>query len=166
MEQYSGMEEGKTAGPGTAWQKANSRKRLPKCRRRKNHDPKKRGGKIMITDEQIKGLVNGTVDKEGLTKKDWRLISLHRGLPENFVQKYEDKVEWWQISVYQQLSEDFVRRYADRVDWMVLSGSNPMSESFMREFADWLDWRRICIYKRLSEDFMRNSQTGWTGIML
>ena len=77
---------------------------------------------------------------EVINDKDWKCISKHQQLSEDFIREFADKVYWDYISARQQLSEDFMREFADKVDWKCISIFQHLSEAFIREFADKVDW--------------------------
>ena len=52
----------------------------------------------------------------GTKYEDWETLSEHRGLTEDFIREFADKVDWECISIYQHLSEDFIREFKDKVD--------------------------------------------------
>ena len=91
----------------------------------------------------------------GTDYQNWTEVSCHKGLTEDFIRKFADKVDWFRISGIQHLSEDFIREFADRVDWTSVSMCQPLSEDFIREFAHKVDWENISAYQHLSEDFIR-----------
>lgn len=92
---------------------------------------------------------------EVINDKDWKCISKHQQLSEDFIREFADKVYWDYISARQQLSEDFMREFADKVDWKCISIFQHLSEAFIREFADKVDWDCISKYQHLSEDFIQ-----------
>jgi len=89
---------------------------------------------------------------------DWKNISAHQKLSEDFIRENVDKVNWNYISAYQKLSEDFIRENQDKVDWDYISKNQKLSEDFIREFQDKVNWCWISIYQSLSEDFIREFQ--------
>ena len=91
----------------------------------------------------------------GTNYQDWKSVSKHEGLTEDFIREFADKVDWYFISFCQHLSEDFIREFKDKVDWYWISRYQRLSEDFIREFADKMDWDLISIYQHLSEDFIR-----------
>ena len=78
-----------------------------------------------------------------------------RGLSEDFIREFQDKVNWNLISHYQKLSEDFIREFQDKVSWGTISYSQTLSADFIREFQDKMNWESISKYQKLSEDFIR-----------
>ena len=46
---------------------------------------------------------------------NWLLISRHKCLPEEFIEKHSDKVDWYYISKFQKLSEKFVKKYFSKI---------------------------------------------------
>ena len=51
----------------------------------------------------------------GTNYDDWVSLSMHKGLTEDFIREFADRVDWEWISQYQHLSEGFIREFADRV---------------------------------------------------
>ena len=51
----------------------------------------------------------------GTNYDDWVSLSMHKGLTEDFIREFADRVDWEWISQYQHLSEGFIREIADRV---------------------------------------------------
>ncbi len=88
------------------------------------------------------------------TKMSWKEISIHKGLCENFIDKYINKVDWFRISMYQKLSEDFINEHVDEVDWDYISIYQKLSEDFIDKHTDKVDWNYISMYQKLSEDFI------------
>lgn len=91
----------------------------------------------------------------GTNYQDWKSVSKHEGLTEDFIREFADEVDWVRISIYQYLSEDFIREFAHRVDWREISKFQHLSEGFIREFADKVNWNGISIFQNLSENFIR-----------
>jgi len=86
---------------------------------------------------------------------DWKHISEHCVLSENFIREFKNRVYWLHISEYQKLSESFIREFKDKVYWMRISEYQKLSESFIREFKDKVDWNYISQYQKLFEKFIR-----------
>lgn len=91
----------------------------------------------------------------GTNYDDWRALSRHNGLTEDFIREFQDKVHWDCISIYQHLSEEFIREFKDDVVWTLISIYQHLSEDFIREFTDWVDWDGISDNQHLSEKFIR-----------
>ena len=91
----------------------------------------------------------------GTNYQNWRALSRHNGLTEEFIREFQDKVHWDCISIYQHLSEDFIREFKDDVVWNLISIYQHLSEDFIREFKDRVDWDGISANQHLSEDFIR-----------
>ena len=91
----------------------------------------------------------------GTNCKSWKSVSKHRGLSEDFIREFADKVRWYWISIYQHLSENFIREFKDNVNWENISTNQHLSEDFIREFKNKVDWNHISYYQHLSEDFIR-----------
>ena len=93
--------------------------------------------------------------REFKDKVDWDLIGQYQHLSEDFIWEFKDKVNWAAISERQRLSEKFIGDFADEVFWYCISKSQQLSEDFIREFTDKVDWSWISMHQRLSEDFIR-----------
>ena len=91
----------------------------------------------------------------GTNYRNWRALSRHNGLTEDFIREFQDKVHWDCISIYQHLSEEFIREFKDDVVWTLISIYQHLSEDFIREFTDRVDWDGISANQHLSEDFIR-----------
>lgn len=91
----------------------------------------------------------------GINHQDWIEVSCHKGLTEDFIREFEDKVNWNWISKYQHLSEDFIREFKNKVNWCCVSTYQRLSEDFIREFADRVDWTYVSVTQHLSEEFIR-----------
>ena len=91
----------------------------------------------------------------GTNYQSWLSLSTHKGLTEDFIREFKDKVDWYNVSKYQHLSEDFIREFFDRVDWDYISTYQHLSEDFIREFFDRVNWNSISIHQNLSENFIR-----------
>ena len=100
------------------------------------------------------------------TKMSRREMSIHKGLCENFIDKYANEVDWHYISIYQKLSEDFIEKHADRISWNFISIYQKLSEDFINEHADKVDWDYISKYQKLSEDFIEEhtDKVNWGNI--
>lgn len=115
--------------------------------------------KEKITDQEYLQLMDGlqTINNnKGRT--DWDLISSARGLPELFIDTFQDNVNWEIISACQKLSEPFISAFRNKVDWDAISRYQKLSESFIREFKDRVDWSCIAHVHVLSESFIREFQ--------
>lgn len=91
----------------------------------------------------------------GTNYQNWKFLSMHRKLTENFIQEFANKLDWGKMSRHQNLSEDFIRKFADRVNWVSISYFQRLSENFIREFKDRVSWYYISISQILSENFIR-----------
>jgi hypothetical protein len=110
---------------------------------------------IVEVEKIIKELNLNCTLEEFQNKVDWRYISEHRNLSEDFIKEFKDKVDWINISKYQNLSENFIREFKDYVYWGFISKYQKLSENFIREFKDHIDWDWISKYQKLSENFIR-----------
>ena len=90
----------------------------------------------------------------GTNYPNWIEASCHKGLTEDFIREFADRVNWYWISQCQHLSEDFIREFADRVDWNLISMFQRLSEDFIREFQDKVDWDWISMFQHLSKEFI------------
>ena len=52
---------------------------------------------------------------------NWKEISIHKNLSENFIREFRNDVNWYWISRYQKLSENFIREFQKEVDWEHIS---------------------------------------------
>ena len=97
---------------------------------------------------------------------DWDGISSRQQLSESFIEKYKDKVDWDDISYGQQLSEPFIEKYKDKVDWNWISSRQQLSESFIEKYKDKVDWYRISSDQQLSEPFIEKykDRVNWNKI--
>ena len=104
----------------------------------------------------------------GTNYQSWLSLSTHKGLTEDFIREFKDKVDWYNISKYQYLSEDFIREFFDRVDWDYISTYQHLSEDFIRKFAKMVNWNSISIHQNLSENFIREfkDRVDWDGISM
>lgn len=102
----------------------------------------------------------------GTDYKDWKSVSKHKCLTEDFIREFADNVDWYWISAYQNLSEDFIREFKGDVIWGCVSKYQHPSEDFIREFKDRVYWVYISIYQHLSEDFIREfkDEVSWDWI--
>ena len=113
---------------------------------------------------QLSGIINVRIMEKilkraneilGTNYLNWRALSRHNRLTEDFIREFKDKVDWYFISAYHHLSEDFIREFEDKVNWVCISEYQHLSEDFIREFKDKVDWDFISVYQHLSEDFIR-----------
>ena len=91
----------------------------------------------------------------GTNYRDWKCVSAHNGLTEEFIREFQDEVDWKVISAYQHLSEGFIREFANKVNWALITAYQQLSEEFMREFKGRVCWDYISANQHLSEDFIR-----------
>ena len=98
--------------------------------------------------------LKGANEVLGTNYQSWLSLSTHKGLTEDFIREFKDKVVWRWISIYQRLSEDFIREFKDKVDWYNISKYQYLSEDFIREFQHKVDWNRVSQYQRLSKEFI------------
>ena len=87
---------------------------------------------------KLKELTN-KIEFEDILEKynyDWKKISLHEYLSEEFMNYYKDKLNWEIISEYQRLSESFIEKYKDYVDWYWISSTQKLSELFIVKFPN------------------------------
>jgi hypothetical protein len=100
--------------------------------------------------------------REFQDKVNWRAVSEYQTLSVDFIREFQNKIEetrsWDRISGYQKLSEDFIREFKDKLSWDRISGYQKLSEDFIREFKDKLSWGKISYFQKLSEDFIREFQ--------
>lgn len=93
-----------------------------------------------------------------LSPRDWSIISEHKKLTEDFIEKFADMVDWTRISEHQILSESFIERFADRVNWREISFYQQLSDAFTYKFYDKLDINRVIENSSsISEDFIRSN---------
>lgn len=85
----------------------------------------------------------------------WIIVSKRRGLSEETIRRYRDKVHWGSISYYQKLSESFIREFKERVNWYNICICQRLSEDFIDEHQALVDWKCVSIFQSLSEDFIR-----------
>ena len=69
----------------------------------------------------------------GTNCRNWRALSRHNGLTEDFIREFQDKVHWDCISIYQHLSEEFIREFKDDVVWTLISIYQHLSEDLDRK---------------------------------
>jgi len=100
------------------------------------------------------------------TVEEWKDISLYEYLPEEFMEKYQDKVYWNYISTDQNLSEEFIEKYEDKVDWSGISYYQKFSEEFIEKYKHKVDWSLISERQSLSEEFIERykDKVDWTWI--
>ena len=79
----------------------------------------------MINEKEI--IIN-ELTNPGLN--DWRRISQHKYLTEEFMEKYKDKIDWGIVSICQRLSESFIEKYQDKVDWVYINIHQELSKEF------------------------------------
>ena len=91
----------------------------------------------------------------GTNYQSWLSLSTRKGLTEDFIREFADRVDWEWISQYQHLSEGFIREFADRVYWYWISKYKHLSEDFIRKFTDRVYWYCVSQYQRLSENLIR-----------
>ena len=90
----------------------------------------------------------------GTNYQNWRALSRHNGLTEDFIREFAGEVDWDYISTYQHLSEDFIREFKKKVNWHCISVYQRLSEDFIREFKDKVHWYCISVYQHLSKEFI------------
>ena len=68
----------------------------------------------------------------GTNYQNWRALSRHNGLTEEFIREFQDEVHWDCILIYQHLSEEFIREFKDDVGWSLSSRDQQLCEGFIR----------------------------------
>ena len=63
----------------------------------------------------MKEIVLRFKDRDCITDDDWSNVSSIKGLSEDSIREFKDKVSWSKISRYQTLSENFIREFKDKV---------------------------------------------------
>lgn len=91
---------------------------------------------------------------------NWRIIS-GKGLSEDLVVKYIDRVDWTNISTKSNLSEDFVRAFKEYINWEYVIRKNKFSEQFLLDMRDYIEaekaWEQLSMWQDLSEEFMKEN---------
>jgi hypothetical protein len=87
-------------------------------------------------------------------KVHWPHISKYQKLSEEFIEKFKDKVYWYHISKYQKLSEEFIDKYKDKINWYCISRFQKLSEEFIEKFKNKVWWYQISRYQKLSPEFV------------
>ena len=67
---------------------------------------------------------------------NWKYISTHQKLSEDFIREFQDKISWNYISCNQKLSDDFIREFKDKIEWFLISKFQILSKKFIEEFKD------------------------------
>jgi len=110
----------------------------------------------MLIDSHGVSQIMNLKQAEALIKtRSWYNISRTFGLPENFIEKYKNKVDWHWISAHQKLSERFISKHSDKVDWETISSCQKLSERFISKNSDKVDWDWISMDQELSESFIK-----------
>jgi hypothetical protein len=84
---------------------------------------------------------------------DWFYISIHRNLPEEFIEKYSDKISdkinWDYVGREQKLSLKFMKKYANKLNWYYISYHQKLPIVFIKEFSDkiYFNYIPLCIFK-------------------
>jgi hypothetical protein len=50
------------------------------------------------------------------SEANWKYISKHKKLSEEFMKKNEDKINWYYVSQFQKLSEEFMSKYENKIN--------------------------------------------------
>ena len=98
--------------------------------------------------------VYGITGEEYENCRTWYKLSL-LPLPEEFIEKYADKVDWIAICAYQKLSEGFIEKYAGEVDWHYVSIYQKLSENFIRKYKNKLNLRVIARHQVISKELAK-----------
>ena len=101
-----------------------------------------------------------------MSEGNWKGISSHQRLSEEFIKRYADKVDWNRISLHQKLSEEFIERHADKVNWRSISAEQKLSAEFIERHSDEVNWYEISYYQTLSKEFMERhgDKLDWAGM--
>lgn len=46
----------------------------------------------------VQGLMAGTINERNITEGQWADIAITPGLPENFIDRYAERMDWWVLS--------------------------------------------------------------------
>ena len=96
----------------------------------------------------------------GITHESRRLNKQYN-LGCSLEEEFKDRVDWKHISEHNTLSEDFIREFSDYVDWNWISRCQVLSEDLIREFSDRVDWIFIFRDKNLSDEFKKEFKEGY-----
>lgn len=96
-----------------------------------------------------------------MNEDDWKEISKHKGITEEFIREFQNDINWNFVSKFQRekLSLGFIREFQDKLNWKEIFRSPRMlTRDFITEFRERIDWDDISEYHLLSEDFIREFQ--------
>lgn len=100
-------------------------------------------------------LIQDFIDENESDNKVWARLSRNIVCPpENFIDKYRNKIYWISLD-YSSCNDDIVRKYKEFVDWRNFSLYQNLSEKFIEEFQDRVHWTAVSAKHNLSIDFIR-----------
>lgn len=104
-------------------------------------------------------LTNQFID-EFANKLNWKIIS-GKGLTEDIILKYIDRIDWTNISTRSNLSEEFVRAFREYISWEYVIRKNKFSEQFLLDMKEYIErenaWEQLSMWQDLSNEFMKEN---------
>lgn len=86
---------------------------------------------------------------------NFKNISKHPNLPEDFIDTYFYKLRPFQLEINQTLSPYLINKYQNALNWQLLSKHQSLTEKQIEIHYKFVNWKYISLYQNLSAEFIR-----------
>lgn len=86
---------------------------------------------------------------------NFKNISKHPNLPEDFIDTYFYKLRPFQLEINQTLSTYLINKYQNALNWQLLSKHQSLTEKQIEIHYKFVNWKYISLYQNLSAEFIR-----------
>ena len=86
---------------------------------------------------------------------NFKNISKHPNLPEDFIDTYFYKLRPFQLEINQTLSTYLINKYQNALNWQLLSKHQNLTEKQIEIHYKFVNWKYISLYQNLSAEFIR-----------
>jgi phosphoribosylanthranilate isomerase len=84
-------------------------------------------------------------------KINWRTLCMFQRVSVDFIRKHQDIINWKMISIHQYLSEEFIEEFAHKVKWIYICLFQKLTKDFIRKMIKFVDWQSIA-FRQLDFD--------------
>jgi hypothetical protein len=91
----------------------------------------------------------------------WYTIS-ELSLPEQFLEKYKDKIDWYRYLAYHKVTEEFIEKYTSRwphlLKWSYVIKTQKLTEEFLEKHSSKFnndDWVNLWVHQSVSPEFIQ-----------
>jgi hypothetical protein len=86
---------------------------------------------------------------------NFKNISKHPNLPEDFIDAYFYKLRPFHLEINQTLSAYLINKYQNALNWQLLSKHQNLTEEQIEAHYKFVNWKYISLYQNLSSAFIR-----------